>query len=40
MSKNQELPQQLRLITNYLHLDCCKFEDEEAVQVLVDNIRA
>jgi hypothetical protein len=25
---------------NYLRLDCCKFEDEEAVQALVDNVRA
>jgi hypothetical protein len=25
---------------NYLDLECCEFEDEEAVQVLVDNIRA
>jgi hypothetical protein len=25
---------------NNLRLNCCKFEDEEAVQVLVDNIRA
>jgi hypothetical protein len=25
---------------NYLHLVDCKFEDEEAVQVLVDNVRA
>jgi hypothetical protein len=26
--------------SNYLRLDCCEFEDEEAVQVLVDNVRA
>jgi hypothetical protein len=25
---------------NHLHLDDCEFEDEEAVQVLVDNVRA
>jgi hypothetical protein len=25
---------------NYLYLNCCAFEDEEAVQVLVNNIRA
>jgi hypothetical protein len=25
---------------NYLHLECCEFEDEEAEQVLIDNVRA